>query len=82
MNGINSHGGNLRNAVATSPSGYSVDAKVDQYDKAGNILKTYKFVGAFPVDLSPIDLDWGSNDAIEEFTATLAYQWWESDTTT
>jgi hypothetical protein len=81
MNGINSHGTNLRNAVAGRPSGYSVDARVDQYDKSGNILKNYKFVGAFPVDLSPIDLDWGSNDAIEEFTVTLAYQWWESDTT-
>ena len=82
MNGINSHGTNLRNTIAGSPSGYSVDARVDQYDKSGNILKNYKFVGMFPVDLSPIDLDWGSNDAIEEFTTTLAYQWWESDTTT
>lgn len=81
MNGINSHTENLRNGVALSPSGYSADAKVDQYDKAGNIIKSYKFVGAFPVDLSPIDLDWGANDSIEEFTATLAYQWWESDTT-
>ena len=81
MNGINSHGTNLRNPIAGNPSGYSVDAKVDQYDKAGNIIKSYKFVGAFPVDLSPIDLDWGSNDTIEEFSATLAYQWWESDTT-
>jgi hypothetical protein len=81
MNGINSHGTNVRNGTAVTPSGYSVDAKVDQYDKAGNIIKSYKFVGAFPVDLSPIDLDWGANDSIEEFTATLAYQWWESDTT-
>lgn len=81
MNSINSHATNLRNDLASAPSGYSVDAKVDQYDKAGNIIKSYKFVGAFPVDLSPIDLDWGANDSIEEFTTTLAYQWWESDTT-
>ena len=81
MNGINSHGSNLRNPTAIGPSGYSVDARVDQFDKSGNILKNYKFVGTFPVDLSPIDLDWGSNDTIEEFTVTLAYQWWESDTT-
>jgi len=81
MNGINSHVANLRTGAAGSPSGYSVDAKVDQYDKIGNIIKSYKFVGAFPVDISPIDLDWGSNDTIEEFSMTLAYQWWESDTT-
>ena len=81
MNGINSHSTNVRSGIAGTPSGYSVDTKVDQFDKAGTIIKSYKFVGAFPVDLSPIDLDWGANDSIEEFTATLAYQWWESDTT-
>jgi len=32
----------------------------------------------FPTDVSPIDVDWGSNDTIEEFTVTLSYQWWES----
>jgi hypothetical protein len=82
MNGINAHAGNIRTDAATSPAGYSTDAVVKQYDKAGNVIKSYKFVGAFPVDLSPIDLDWGSNDTIEEFTITLAYQWWETDTTT
>lgn len=82
MNGINSHSGNLRTGAALTPTGYSSDAKVQQYDKAGNIIKSYNFVGAFPVDLSPIDLDWGSNDTIEEFTITLAYQWWETDSTT
>ena len=82
MNGINAHAGNVRNGAALSPTSYSSDAKVNQFDKAGNIIKSYNFVGAFPVDLSPIDLDWGSNDSIEEFTITLAYQWWETDTTT
>jgi hypothetical protein len=45
-------------------------------------LKTYKFVGLYPLDLAPIDLDWGSNDSIEEYGVTFAYQWWETDTTT
>mgnify|MGYP003335371165 CR=1 FL=1 len=82
MNGINSHGGNTRTGTAASPAGYSTDAVVNQYSKSGDIVKSYKFVGAFPVDLSPIDLDWGSNDSIEEFSVTLAYQWWETDSTT
>ena len=55
MNGINSHAGNVRNNAATSPSGYSVDAEVTQYGKDGSTLKTYKFVGLFPLDLAPID---------------------------
>lgn len=72
---------------------YTVDANVFQYSKFGNgqpsygqdagvgAIKAYKFVGMFPVDLSPIDLDWGSNDSVEEFTVTFAYQYWISDTT-
>ena len=82
MNGINSHAGNVRNTGATSPSGYTVDAEVTQYGKDGSTLKTYKFVGLFPLDLAPIDLDWGSNDTIEEYGVTFAYQWWEALTTT
>jgi len=78
MNGINSHSLNVRNPAAQTPVGYSVDAEVRQYGKVGNELKKYKFVGVFPTDLAPIELDWGSNDAIEEFTVTLTYQWWES----
>ena len=78
MNGINSHAGNLRNEAAATPSSYTVDSQVIQYGKNGDALKKYKFVGMFPTDLSPIDVDWGSNDTIEEFTVTFSYQWWES----
>jgi len=78
MNGMNSHALNVRNPAAATPNGYTVDAGVTQFGKGGNTLKKYKFIGVFPTDLSPIDVDWGSNDVIEEFTVTLSYQWWES----
>jgi len=81
MNSINSHVSNVRNPGAVNPSNYSVDAEVTQYGKAGQELKKYKFVGLFPVDIAPIDLDWGSNDSIEEYATTFAFQYWESDTT-
>jgi len=81
MNAINSHTTNIRNGAAVNPSGYTVDAVVKQYGKAGNELKSYKFVGLFPLDIAPIDLDWGSNDVIEEYSATFAFQYWESNTT-
>ena len=82
MNGINSHAGNVRNVGAKGPAGYTVDAEVTQYGKTGDTLKKYKFVGMYPLDLAPIDLDWSSNDTIEEYGVTFAYQWWETDTTT
>lgn len=78
MNTINSHNANVRSPAALNPSSYAVDADVSQYGKNGNVIKTYRFVGCFPVDLSPIDLDWGSNDSIEEFSVTLEYQWWDA----
>jgi hypothetical protein len=81
MNSINSHTTNVRNSAAVNPSNYSVDAEVTQYGKAGDVLKKYKFVGLFPVDIQPIDLDWGTNDSVEEFATTFAFQYWESDTT-
>jgi hypothetical protein len=79
MNAINSNEGNLRNSTANNLSGYSVDASVQQFGKTGNVLKTYNFAGMFPVDISPIDLDWGTNDSIEEYSVTFAYQYWSVD---
>jgi hypothetical protein len=81
MNAINSHSGNVRNTGAANVNGYTVDATVTQFGKTGGEIKKYKFVGLFPIDLAPIDLDWGSNDTIEEYATTFAYQWWEADTT-
>jgi hypothetical protein len=81
MNAINSHAGNVRNSAAQNSVGYTTDAIVTQYGKTGQPLKSYKFVGMFPLDLAPIDLDWGSNDTIEEYSVTFAYQWWETNTT-
>jgi hypothetical protein len=78
MNGINSHNFNVRNPLALAPSGYSVDAQVTQFGKQGDMLKKYRFIGVFPTDVSAIDVDWGSNDTIEEFSVNLSYQWWDA----
>ena len=78
MAGINSHGLNVRNPAALAPGGYSVDGLVTQFGKKGDPLKKYKVIGLFPSDLTPIDVDWSSNDTIEEFSVSLTYQWWES----
>ena len=78
MNGINSHNFNVRNPLALAPLGYSVDSEVTQFGKQGNTLKKYRFIGVFPTDITPIDVDWGSNDTIEEFSVTLTYQWWDA----
>ncbi|CAB4170738.1 tail tube protein [uncultured Caudovirales phage] len=81
MHGLNSHVTNTRGASFQNSLDYQQDAVVTQFGKAGNIIKQYQLVGMFPIDVSPIELDWGSNDTIEEYAVTFAYQWWESNTT-
>jgi hypothetical protein len=83
--GINENVLNVRSpsAVSTSPAtpgtSYTVDAEVYQYSKGGGQpIKKYKFHGMFPNDVGTIDLDWGSNDTVEEFTVSFSYQYWTS----
>jgi hypothetical protein len=78
MGEINSHRENLRaDGMRQANDGYASDGRVIQYAKTGEIIRQYKLIGLWPMDISPIDLDWGANDSLEEWTATLAYQWWE-----
>lgn len=82
MNGLNMHRDNIRHASAYTNLDYTADGEVFQWGKlgdAGGPIKKYKFIGMFPIDVSPIELDWGSNDMIEEYTVTFAYQWWSSE---
>ena len=81
MSGLNSHVNNLRGISFRDNGGYQQDGLITQFGKTGDIIKQYKFVGMFPIDVSPIELDWGANDSIEEYAVTFAYQWWESNTT-
>lgn len=80
MDGLNTHASNLRNPSLINNVNYQQDGYVVQYGKTGVALKSYKFIGMFPIDISPIDLDWGANDTIEEYAVTFAYQWWEQTT--
>ena len=79
MNAINALSDN---SGLENPSDYQVDAFVDQLDRNGGILKTYTFRGLFPTSLSPIDLAYDTNNAVETFTCTFRYQYFETDTTT
>ena len=78
MNGMNEH---VNNAGLANPTDYQADMGVQQLDKAGNITKEYTIRGAYPINVSGIDLSYDTNDTIEEFTVELAYQYWESGTT-
>ena len=63
-------------------TGYFADMTVHQLArdvKDGDIpkiLKSYRFYHVFPSNIAAIDLDFGNNDAIEEFTVELQTQYW------
>lgn len=57
------------------PALYQRDLQVFQLDRNGNALKAYNITSAFPVDLSPVGLDFGANDQISSFTVTFQYQY-------
>lgn len=68
---------NLGNAEDTR--GYFADMKVSQLSRGGEVIASYNFINVFPSNVSAIDLDFGSNDAIEEFTVELQVQYWYPD---
>jgi len=78
-NGINNM---TDNEGLTNPVDYQVDAFVDQLDRNGNTIKSYTLRGAWPLNISAIDLDYDEKTEIETFTVELQYQYYESNTTT
>ena len=58
---------------------YDEDSRAD-LDYQDNIprLRSYKFFGVFPTNISPIDLSYDTTDTIEEFTVELQVQYWKA----
>ncbi len=61
------------NTGVIDPNLYSVTLSVDHLDRNDNVLKTYELVGAWPVQVDPINLQFGDNDSLERFSATFEY---------
>jgi hypothetical protein len=55
---------------------YKTDATVTHFAKDGNQSRQYKFIGLWPSEISPIDLDWSTTDTLEEYTVTFQYDLW------
>lgn len=75
MHGIN----NLENNTGiVAPSQYQADMFVSQLNRAGEDIKTYKLMNAFPIQISPIQLDFEANNQVEIFEVTFVYDYYES----
>jgi hypothetical protein len=78
-NGIQNNGATTG---ITNPLNYQVDLTVDQLDRNGATVKTYKFVDAFPTEVGDIQLGYDQGNAIETFNITFLYNYWTSNTST
>ena len=77
MNSINSHAGNIREFGSASPLLYKSNAQITQFSKTGVPIREYTFNGMFPTEVSAIEMSWETTDAIEDFTVTFQYDFWE-----
>lgn len=55
------------------------DWTVNQLDRNGKPIKTYKLIGCFPTNISDIAVSYDATDQIEEFSVTLAYTYFLSN---
>jgi hypothetical protein len=72
MNIIESNGGKSGVLV---PSNYMSTITVSQLNRRGDVIREYKLIDAFPVDISPIGLDFAANDQMSTFSMTFQYQY-------
>jgi len=56
---------------------YKTDVIVTQLGQGGEEIRSYRMVGAFPLQIGAIDLSWDNLNTIEEFPVTFAYDYWE-----
>lgn len=58
---------------------YMQDLYVQQLDAEQNIVKEYRVFDAYPINVSAIELNYETNDTVEEFTVEFNYQYWTSE---
>lgn len=59
----------------TRVSAYKRDILVQQLDRNGKILRQYNLIGAYPTNVSQIDLSYENGQAVEEFSVDFQYDY-------
>jgi len=65
-----------------NPSDYQTDLLVHQLDRSGAIVKSYRFVDAYPLSIGLVQLDFDTTNAIETFDVEFQFNYFDSDTAT
>jgi len=78
MNHINRAESNTSSAGFLNALDYYADLKITQLGRNSLRGKTYIFKGAYPVNISAIEMAYETNNAIQDFTVEFAYQYWNT----
>lgn len=54
-------------------------AKIKMFGKDGRVTKEYTLYNAFPINVSPMELNWQDVDNIQRFTATFRFDYFTTD---
>tara|TARA_R110001583_G_scaffold63274_1_gene185392 strand:- start:261 stop:842 length:582 start_codon:yes stop_codon:yes gene_type:complete len=83
MQSINAHEANtsLEEPAPLQDGTVYQDWQVYQLDRQGNKIKSYNFIGCWPSEVGAIDVNHETTDSLAEFTVTLQYTYWSSNTT-
>lgn len=79
-NAINEFVGNKRKQQGRNSDtrAFKTDATVTQFNKTGQQIRSYKFIGLYPTTIGEIALDWGTVDQIETFPVLWEYDYWQT----
>lgn len=61
------------------PDEYQTTIEVSRYDNTGNKILTCSLYKAYPITVTPISLDWATQNEISKFTVTFGYESWKTD---
>jgi hypothetical protein len=84
MNYINRAESNTTSSATFNALDYYADLKITQLGRSAGSAgdsyrgKTYLFKGAYPVNISAIEMAYDTNNAIQDFTVEFAYQYWNT----
>ena len=77
---LNGHKSNkAKENIFSSRSGYTTQMTLKMFRKDGEADQTWKFIGAWPSNVSAIDLSWDSGNTIQEFTVDWQYDYYSHE---
>ena len=79
INGLNETRNNTASKTMGGRRTFTSSVTLDTFTKKGDVDQTWKFVNCWPSNVSSIDLNWDSQNAIQEFTVTWQYDTYEHD---